>query len=444
MHAPRAVRTAEVLILLLVPAVVAACDLGPQRPATDPTPVAPTPISVELAATGTVPTEPDAAAPPKVVEGEGPDVEGLPEDNPFPLWYPAPTPDATAAAFSERVRDAVLRRSVADLEALLGPYQQELHVVHLPSRGTDRISATLGISMLARVDVPDSVQAIAFEPLPDHLADLPDALRRVAMDIHVFPGRGVADVLFSRGWGEDGRGEAALIVLEAGDDTETAPPFLAGWIWAPEGFRAAASATPATHRPVTWTGLDGTTYGLDIPAGWHLDVSETGDPMQLHSRQVAGTDAFDDDLLRAPRAIFYSAFYTGATHYEQAVEALTMTPPPGWVESSPLHRGVEPGPTASTLLRERWQLTSGEDAIVLGAWTETGEGGAELAVDMGPWGTANLMCGGGRSQQLCRELLRSLRVERRTNRPAPTPDPRYERLEELYATEEADAAPTPP
>lgn len=82
-------------------------------------------------------------------------------------------------------------------------------------------------------------------------------------------------LLFSRGWGTDGRGEAALVLAEREDGTV----YWHGMVLAPEGFGGAAGdAAGGGSDRVVANGRTrrGNGFAVDVPAGWFAQDSGAG------------------------------------------------------------------------------------------------------------------------------------------------------------------------
>lgn len=96
------------------------------------------------------------------------------------------------------------------------------------------------------------------------------------------PALRVHQLLFSRGWGADGRGEAVLVLAEEADRRVT----WHGVVVAPAGFGGADAAGAGT--PVTGEG-----FVVDAPAGWTADDSAGGIILTSFAPAAAGHGGID-------------------------------------------------------------------------------------------------------------------------------------------------------
>lgn len=80
----------------------------------------------------------------------------------------------------------------------------------------------------------------------------------------------VSQLMFSHGWGADGRGEAVLVLAERADGTV----YWHGMVLAPEGFGGTAGGAAAAGA--AGNTVHGIGFALDAPAGWFVVDGDNG------------------------------------------------------------------------------------------------------------------------------------------------------------------------
>ncbi len=174
--------------------------------------------------------------------------------------YPPPNPEATAQHLNWALEAAINARDADALEVLIAG---SFTTIHFPEGGSD-ISSEAVRDLIGESEPPGS-QTITFDDVPESVPAIEDALRG-----YVDHDLAIRDVLFSRGWGKDGRGESAFFVLE-----RDSRPFLAGRIHAELGFDAAPDADSDTTRTIAFELAD-VSFALEFPASWHSDSTYKG------------------------------------------------------------------------------------------------------------------------------------------------------------------------
>lgn len=175
--------------------------------------------------------------------------------------YPAPDAAATTTALPAALAAALAACDEDGLEKLIG---YRFTVRHVPGGGTDLLGDYGAARWLAAQTCPPSGSPPALESLPAALAPVTETLRGA-----VDPSNAVAAVLFQRGLGADGRGEARWTALRQADGAVA----LGAVEWATAGFDALAEPEAGATRTVRLTTQVGQDIDIDVPVAWHSDGS---------------------------------------------------------------------------------------------------------------------------------------------------------------------------
>lgn len=172
--------------------------------------------------------------------------------------WSAPDPVATAARMRVELAEAIERADVAELDRLAG---DGAVTVYLPGRasavhvkqGAPGLASSWELPAAGHAQVTDA----GLGPI-----DVRETLRGILRS-----GLEIRDVVYSRGWGEDGGDEAALVLTE----DESGRVRLSHRILARAGFDAAlrASVPPTRTYTLTPLSLPAEVYEIDVPGDWH-------------------------------------------------------------------------------------------------------------------------------------------------------------------------------
>lgn len=242
---PRMRRTARTACARAAAAAVAALALGACR--ATPTPVADAP-PVDAVPTPGVSTSAAAATPA---------ADAPPTSSPI---------DALTAALAARDHDAL--QAMMDDPFLLALYRAEGTTLD-PAAARAALEAThLPAAAHAILTTADRTAFPAVDPPLETMFD--PALR-------------VHQLLFSRGWGADGKGEAVLVLAERADGAVV----WHGVVVAPAGF-GGADAGAGAGNPVAGDG-----FVVDAPGGWTADDSAGGVILTSFAPAAAGHGGID-------------------------------------------------------------------------------------------------------------------------------------------------------
>lgn len=170
----------------------------------------------------------------------------------------APDPAATAARMRVELAEAIERADVAALDRLAG---DGAVTVYLPGRASAVHVAHDAQGQASAWELPSPGRAQVTDALvPEN--DVRETLRGILR-----PGLEIREIVYSRGWGEEGRDEAALILTE----DESGRVRLSHRVLARSGFDAALRASAPPTRTYTITPLSRPTeaYEIDVPGAWH-------------------------------------------------------------------------------------------------------------------------------------------------------------------------------
>jgi hypothetical protein len=194
-------------------------------------------------------------------------------DDPYPGWgpvggatlppaaqppdaYPEPDPDATAALLPTALITALTEKDHDALERMI---RRDFATVYYPTGGSDVHELYPARPVLSRL--PSNGASIVFDAVPATVPPITDTLRGI-----VDPEYRLRNMVYSRGWGAHGNAESVFVLME--DDEGDV--FLAGQLYAEEGFDDAGSSDASPTRTVELTTYKGrVSILIDVPSDWH-------------------------------------------------------------------------------------------------------------------------------------------------------------------------------
>jgi hypothetical protein len=288
-----------------------------------------------------------------------------------------PDPEGTASLLPSALHGAIAAQDEFAFEQLS---RGSFKTVYLPGGGSDTM--TPPEAMRALSDLPPGGALPEFDDWPSTMVSITDTLRGIFN-----PDFQLREVLFSRGWGPEGRGESAFLIMQHENKA-----FVAGRLYAEAGFSDALESTaPVTRTVDLYTRKPRTYLRVDIPSGWHRSAMQV-ESMPPLEYMLRGKNRNPAAAIPGPTKI--EVFYDGPSNgepatLESALSSLTF------FNELPIDR-----------VDEYLELAGGYQAVLTTATFEQAVY-TNLYIDLGE-GIVAARCSGEPSP--CAAILRTVRV----------------------------------